>query len=960
MNPHLYPGQGTYLPPTQQPQSTERDRAQYQTSAHDPTLPYTKSHSTEAYEMNRSVIPGLGFGCPAPPQWSQTWPNAPTLGERHASPFVSEQAQENGDSAHVRANEASSVLPDPRGMVPRPASEAAEEGELQDEELEDLYEPTESVNDPKAGAVDIYPAQHTSQTITNGSINTGFGNSHVPASTAADRSGSYSPCLSPRAASPKGKRRRDVLNFKWPHLLIISVADNFVSQPTNASTPSQDTMSTLTKSVAEGTQSSDPSVGNNLDQARKEAKDAILRLWPLNVRYDAYVKEGIDSALLQTLFHELGLDASASPAPRPTDVVAPKPIPKAANTSHTIVAPTQGAKDSSAESRKDRIARLLAAKGSKQSAASSESPVPGTSTPGTPGKTAAPKVLSEKSKLLQQKMEALRQARQAQEQPTTSQAKEQKNDPGAELAKASPSTVNTHPGGISRPEAPTEIDLPNKENPSPPEIESASSIPGLFLSSTPKPVQSHKRPVASDLHDGADTATKRPFGQPRKSQPFLIDVSDDEDDTAMDIDSSDERQLTLEKPNTPFKIPAFRDLQATNNNFSPRQVSTPNPTSTPPLPASEDLVSMQKSIDDMKRRIAEAEARKKSRQSRPNSPSVDAAPKPGPIVPISVTSTPRPEPPRSSSINPTESQPIASPQPTIDSKSPKLPVSTDRRRVASDSPGLRRSRAASERLPELERNRKTQQLKLQALQSQMLRIQREIEADIAEEERLKAEAAESGAEDEPMSVSDGQSVSSAEQIAEKPALSQTLVDSNRLNAGAASRHTRPEREESTLETHTYPDTGAAEVANTGEMPEAAALSGEIAEEHSSPNQPESPPRSPLNLVDNSIRLTQTGGGEDQATNSTEEYRTDSQVPDQTHVIDSSAPDGDCNIVTSNVVNPEQGPAVTSGSGSDSVDGEVSIDTSDNEDLAAVQTISGDQKAATPEASGEVDHPQRSM
>jgi arsenate reductase-like glutaredoxin family protein len=43
-------------------------------------------------------------------------------------------------------------------------------------------------------------------------------------------------------------------------------------------------------------------------ESKKKAQEAILRLWPLNIRYHNFVEEGIDRSLLDELFTELGLD----------------------------------------------------------------------------------------------------------------------------------------------------------------------------------------------------------------------------------------------------------------------------------------------------------------------------------------------------------------------------------------------------------------------------------------------------------------------------------------------------------------------------------------------------------------------------------------------------------------------------------------------------------------------------
>ena len=227
-----------------------------------------------------------------------------------------------------------------------------------------------------------------------------------------------------------------------------------------------------------------------------------------------------------------------------------------------------------------------------------------------------------------------------------------------------------------------------------------------------------------------------------ESRPFLIHVSDDEDDAEMDIDSPGDPASPVDLPDASFqKLGAFGDLVSASNNGMPRPIPSPS-IATPPRNSGhnsggEDLESMNKKIEAMKRKIAEAEARKKAKRSRQASPtasqlngssrddSAEASVNRTPIAPVPSASASR----TSATDTPIQEVPVSAPQERL-SRSAKADhgAGYDRRS---------RSRAASERLPLLEARRKEQLLRLQALQSQIMNVEHEIEESMVEEERLK-------------------------------------------------------------------------------------------------------------------------------------------------------------------------------------------------------------------------------
>ena len=161
---------------------------------------------------------------------------------------------------------------------------------------------------------------------------------------------------------------------------------------------------------------------SELEMAHKQAKDAILHLWPLNIGFQNYISEGVDETLLKSLFTDLGLSLSvakkttAAGGMQPSITSATAPTSKETNTDADSAKTSSPLVMNKSEERKDRIARLLAAKGSKQTSATSQTlgaQVPAkTDLPVTTSDKAA-LTQSEKSKLLQQKMEALKRAREA-------------------------------------------------------------------------------------------------------------------------------------------------------------------------------------------------------------------------------------------------------------------------------------------------------------------------------------------------------------------------------------------------------------------------------------------------------------------------------------------------------------------------------------------------------------------
>jgi hypothetical protein len=174
-------------------------------------------------------------------------------------------------------------------------------------------------------------------------------------------------------------------------------------------------------------------------------------------------------------------------------------------------------------------------------------------------------------------------------------------------------------------------------------------IPGLFLAAsgaspaplptpqaalpTPIPSNQRKRPVAADFDDHLPTMNivKRPFGySPHNEgrQSLVIDLSDDEDeDVAMDLDSQADRDSPVSsnrKMSDPRSTSAQNIPLSTTSSRKPFTPPNTAATNTPLMAQTNSKASLggpdvllrkQSEIEELKKKIAEAEARKKARQT---------------------------------------------------------------------------------------------------------------------------------------------------------------------------------------------------------------------------------------------------------------------------------------------------------------------------------------------------------
>lgn len=381
-------------------------------------------------------------------------------------------------------------------------------------------------------------------------------------------------------------------------------------------------------------------------EARKKAQNAVMNLYPHSIRFQTYVDEGMGE-VAGSLFDELGLSREAVYVGGDTAENQLASAPRASGEENGI-------------SQLGPLSTLANGKQPAKNGSASDHPstIPATSTTAV----AKPTGMTDKEKTLQSKMDALRKSREerAQKAAAKNSAKSPTDStssaPAQTLpaASAPPSTNNTSSLAAKPAALPLQPQTSGSSAPvqSPKQIvntqQQGPTIPGLFLASTaasPAPSAStqspvitqtsqRKRPVAADFDPPASTPFKRPFGQSRNERPLVIDVSDeepdsDDEDVAMDLESqadqdspmlssrnlSDQRSMSLQN------MPPLTDFSSNKHFTPPSNSSAPG---TPPVSQQapkaaigrpEVLQRKETEIEELKKKIAEAEARKKARQT---------------------------------------------------------------------------------------------------------------------------------------------------------------------------------------------------------------------------------------------------------------------------------------------------------------------------------------------------------
>ncbi|KAH9895462.1 hypothetical protein F4778DRAFT_783820 [Xylariomycetidae sp. FL2044] len=775
-----------------------------------PPTNYAMANNNHSFAYNANQIPGLGLGGmggPAVPTPSyhapktNAWPQAPTSHTTASfqvhGPSIPPSSGLSSVSRYAQGPRASSSVPQ---QPPGPIGDV----ELSEGEFEDLYEPRDTSDVPPAQM--HHSTDHAATAVENqhGSIGDADGSSIYDAPTPPqrnaaknsstslagadggytpddeweptyverDRTGSYSPYLSPsevhrKPPTAKGTSREVKQKSRIQNTAKPSSAVNKTPSTNGAILPlSAGVLATNTEP-----KSPDPAY-RSVAEAKRKAQEAILNLWPLKIRFRDYIEEGLDEKLIKGLFTDLGLDSSVpkntgDSRKVPTEPVAsasPMADEKVVSTGAAVTKPTspqtpsiitkdapsteEGGKDkraakSAAEERKDIIARKLAAKAQKPPATSqatvpeapglppqpsrvSQPPQPPSLTVVTGTKTmdstpSKPKTRAENNAILHQKLAALKQSR-------DKLVAEKKAADAVEVASSllsAPPATSTNP---SVPETQNNAISPKKPDPVSTTTATASprpilpnsrvstgdgDMPGLSSSSSqlPQPfVRTLKRPVASDFdnHPNQSGTLKRT----RTQDTLIIDVSDDDDDVEMEIGSQvDEEPTPTESATLPSRKAALASFPPLTDTPNWKQRSSPASSAvpTPPLHGAK-LDLLHKRIEETKRRIAEAEAKKAALKVNDIQ---------SPQVPSQFTQTQL--------------------SPSSERESARLPKVAEARMLAKRLGSERRDRIASYELPLVDATLREKQDKLKQVVAEAAQLELEIQERMDERRRLDAE-----------------------------------------------------------------------------------------------------------------------------------------------------------------------------------------------------------------------------
>ncbi|CAG8972339.1 hypothetical protein HYALB_00005007 [Hymenoscyphus albidus] len=420
---------------------------------------------------------------------------------------------------------------------------------------------------------------------------------------------------------------------------------NAAGTPTSADTAKQ--QPSLHLPPPSSAQVPSATVSKPLADSRKKAESAVLNLLPYGIRYQHYVDEGIKSDLVGCIFDDLRQPRGPIKAGVAESTSTSNGAPMASQQASNGVAAPKPNQTNGKDVNGAGLPKLSTSQ-----------------TPSAPS-TAA---MTEKERTLQSKMEALRKSREERAQKAAAKAKSPTDTNSPTLPAPIQSQSQPQPSvvappvvaPVSKPEPPP-VSLPARPNFAVPSqspqqpvnpTPKAPVIPGLFLSSSissPAPTVANsskmtttgqipsnhrKRPVASDFEQPIPPMStfKRPFGHSRNDQLLVIDVSEDEidsdeEDVEMDLESQADqdspsqplRKLSENRSGTGMSLPGLVD--SSRKPFS----SPPNSaTNTPPVSQNgtkftigrpEVLQRKESEIEQLKKKIAEAEARKKARQT---------------------------------------------------------------------------------------------------------------------------------------------------------------------------------------------------------------------------------------------------------------------------------------------------------------------------------------------------------
>jgi hypothetical protein len=542
--------------------------------------------------------------------------------------------------------------------------------------------------------------------------------------------------------------------------------------------------------------------GKSVAEYRKKAQGAILNLLPYDVRYQTYIDEGFKEDIVGALFDDLKMSRTSSKALNGTNPFSGQSSNEQQNgtgsTNEPLTAGRSDTRYSAASLSMGTNVQQPIPKGQSVSQASL-SPSANTASSSAPAQVKST-TMTEKERTLQTKMEALRKSREERalkaaaktnptvasvpapqvEAPKISEISEEPNSPPK-----SPIIPNAHPqSSISQP---TPSQQPPPAAPQPQKLinlqQQPPMIPGLFLASaaaspapqsapqaalsTPIPSSQRKRPVAADFDDPlpAMNTFKRPFGYSphNDGRPSLvIDLSDDEDeDVAMDLDSQVDRDSPVRKMSDPRSTSTQNMPSAnapTRKPFTPPNTSATNTpsmsqaTSKASLGGPEVLLRKQSEIEELKKKIAEAEARKRARQT-PSGTRTPRASESGSEAKDTNLSDGNLGSKVAASIKMQNLIAIADDKATLeqqkfaDAQAAEIEKAAELKRNEAEQKRLRRAKIASD-LPLVEAEVLQNQTKLEQLRAEMAKIEAAVQKNLEDKRRLAEEMERLGQEAE--------------------------------------------------------------------------------------------------------------------------------------------------------------------------------------------------------------------
>ena len=536
--------------------------------------------------------------------------------------------------------------------------------------------------------------------------------------------------------------------------------------------------------------------GKSVAEYRKKAQGAILNLLPYDVRYQTYIDEGFKEDIVGALFDELKIPRTSSKALNGTQLASNS---QSSHDHRNGTAPNSlaaGKNDTSQGASFPFIGtNLQQPKGTSISQASL-SPSTNTAVVSAPVKSTT---MTEKERTLQTKMEALRKSREERAQKAAakitplvtsvpaSQAEVAKDFP--EKPNSPPKSPNIHKDqpqpSVAQPSPPQSPVPLRQQNPVVSVQQQPPMIPGLFLASAaaspappgapqatlpaPTPSNQRKRPVAADFDDPlpAMNTFKRPFGYSSHNEgraSLVIDLSDDEDeDVAMDLDSQADQDSPVQSVRK-MSDPRFNSTQnMPPTNLPPRKPFTPpntSATNTPSVPAAKAalgrpdvLIRKESEIEELKKKIAEAEARKRARQT----PSGTRTPRVSELSGSEAKDTNLPDGNLGSKVAASmkmqnliaiaDNKATVEQQKLADAQAAEVEKATELKRNEAEQKRQRREKIASD-LPLVEAEVLQNQTKLEELRAEMARIEAAVRKSLEDKQRLAEEMERLGQETE--------------------------------------------------------------------------------------------------------------------------------------------------------------------------------------------------------------------